>query len=58
MSFGPAKGLDFEAFCKVVKTLKLVVIVGRDRYEAVLPLEMYDRPIDSFQISIPDRRVA
>jgi hypothetical protein len=54
MSFEPARGLDFPSFCKVVKTMRLVVLTGTNRYETDWPLQMYNIPIYNIQVEIPE----
>lgn len=52
MSFGPARGLDFTSFCKVVKTMQFVIIDGRggkvEKYD--IPLKFYNVPIFNFKV--------
>jgi hypothetical protein len=55
MSFGPAKGLDFATFSKVVKKMRIVILTGTARYEAEMPLEMFNVPICNIEIQIPQQ---
>ena len=47
MSFGfRRQGMGFDAFCKLVKRMTFVVIVGEKRFlEQDLPLHFYNVPI-------------
>ena len=53
MSFGPARGIGWLAFQKLVKRLTYVVIRGEKRYEVDLPLEFYNVPIFQIQVELP-----
>lgn len=48
--FRPVKEVDFVHFCKLVKTMKFVVVTGTTRMEVELPLKFYNVPI--FQLRI------
>ena len=41
MPFGLARGLDFESFCKCVKTMQLVIIDGKTVEKIDIPLTFY-----------------
>lgn len=51
MAFGPAKGLNYEEFCKAVKTITFVIIRGTEAVAKVdLPLQHYNVPISNYQV--------
>lgn len=52
MSFGPAKGMDFASFCRVVKTMTLVAVVDGKRFVAPIPLRHFNVPIYNFTLEI------
>lgn len=52
MGFGPAKGLDFASFCRVVKTMHYVVIVNGEKISVPLDLRCFNVPIYNFKVEI------
>lgn len=58
MSFGMAKGFGYEAFCKVVKKMSLVIITG-DGVVGRADLSIakyYNVGINQYQIQLPEKR--
>lgn len=46
--FGPGKGVSFEQFVKLVKTLTIVYITGNERKEFYAPLTDYNKGINQY----------
>lgn len=52
MSLGNAKGWTFAQFCRAVKTITFVLIVGDQRMEAPLPLQAFNVPIYAYSVAV------
>jgi hypothetical protein len=48
--------MGFDAFSKVVKSMKLVVQTHTERFETELPLNAFDTPISAYKIKFEENK--